>query len=143
GTAIMGVLAGKSPKTGCGKNNKALEFLAQLAPHVFLFGLLVFVSWLIGALMPWSGTQNGYWPRLNAGTWTELLLWFGGCAAISFYAGWRVDVNKFSLHGTYANRLIRCYLAASQPKKFRKLPPLLGVKLPPVRQANPITGFDP
>ncbi|MCH8622810.1 patatin-like phospholipase family protein [Undibacterium sp. TS12] len=40
--------------------------------------------------------------------------------------GWRVDVNKFSLHNMYKNRLIRCYLGASNPS----------------RHAHPFTGLD-
>jgi hypothetical protein len=39
--------------------------------------------------------------------------------------GWRVDVNKFSLHNLYKNRLIRCYLGASHR-----------------RHPHPFTGFD-
>lgn len=39
--------------------------------------------------------------------------------------GWRVDVNKFSLHNLYKNRLIRCYLGASNDK----------------RNPHPFTGF--
>jgi hypothetical protein len=38
-----------------------------------------------------------------------------------------VDVNKFSLHAMYRNRLIRAYLGASRP----------------ARRPNPFTGFDP
>jgi hypothetical protein len=41
--------------------------------------------------------------------------------------GWRVDVNKFSLHNLYKNRLIRCYLGASRIDQ---------------RRAQPFTGFD-
>lgn len=40
--------------------------------------------------------------------------------------GWRVDVNKFSLHNLYKNRLIRCYLGASNRD----------------RRAQAFTGFD-
>ena len=39
----------------------------------------------------------------------------------------RVDVNDFSLHHFYRNRLLRCYLGASNPK----------------RTPQPFTGFDP
>ena len=39
---------------------------------------------------------------------------------------WRVDVNKFSLHNLYKNRLVRCYLGASNGS----------------RDAQPFTGFD-
>ena len=41
--------------------------------------------------------------------------------------GQRVDVNKFSLHNMYKNRLIRCYLGASRGTE---------------RKAHPFTGFD-
>jgi Patatin-like phospholipase len=40
--------------------------------------------------------------------------------------GWRVDVNKFSMHNLYKNRLIRCYLGASNDK----------------RRPQPFAGFD-
>ncbi len=39
----------------------------------------------------------------------------------------RVDLNEFSLHALYRNRLVRCYLGASNPR----------------RAAHPFTGFDP
>lgn len=39
----------------------------------------------------------------------------------------RIDLNEFSLHALYRNRLVRCYLGASNPK----------------RAAHPFTGFDP
>jgi len=40
---------------------------------------------------------------------------------------WRIDINKFSLHNMYKNRLVRCYLGASTG---------------PARKAQPFTGFD-
>src|SRR5260370_30326404 len=40
-----------------------------------------------------------------------------------------IDVNKYSLHAMYRNRLIRAYLGASRDKGERK--------------PNPFTGFDP
>src|SRR5208282_6695369 len=38
---------------------------------------------------------------------------------------WRVDINEFSIHYLYRNRLVRCYLGASVPD----------------RRAQPFTGF--
>jgi predicted acylesterase/phospholipase RssA len=49
-----------------------------------------------------------------------------GCLLVFLLFGWRVDVNKFSLHNMYKNRLIRCYLGASNTN----------------RSAQPFTGFD-
>ena len=54
---------------------------------------------------------------------TAVLLSFG--IAMGFF----IDANKFSLHATYRNRLIRAYLAASRPAGTRR--------------PNPFTGFDP
>jgi hypothetical protein len=60
-------------------------------------------------------------------------LWISGlwhlffvCAAATLLLSWRVDINDFSLHHFYKNRLVRCYLGASNPK----------------RRPNPFTGFD-
>ena len=51
------------------------------------------------------------------------LLLFGVSAAMA----WFVDINRFSLHAMYRNRLVRAYLGASNPQ----------------RQPNKFTGFDP
>lgn len=56
-------------------------------------------------------------------TWTLAF----ACLALFVLFGFRVDVNKFSLHDLYKNRLIRCYLGASCQES---------------RRAHPFTGFD-
>lgn len=38
---------------------------------------------------------------------------FLSALAVLALFGWRVDINKFSLHNMYKNRLVRCYLGAS------------------------------
>lgn len=55
-------------------------------------------------------------------------LWcaFGATVLVLVVFGMRVDVNKFSLHNMYKNRLTRCYLGASNP----------------ARHPQPFTGFD-
>jgi hypothetical protein len=47
--------------------------------------------------------------------------------AIGLFMGFFINVNRFSLHAMYRNRLIRAYLGASRRN----------------RKANPFTGFDP
>jgi hypothetical protein len=47
-------------------------------------------------------------------------------ALVLAFAVWRVDVNVFSLHGLYGNRLVRAYLGASRK-----------------RDPDPVVGFDP
>lgn len=76
-----------------------------------------------------------YW-YIESGTWWQrqrgsLTVWLLAAVALLFLAGlalsWRVDVNDFSLHHFYRNRLVRCYLGASNPH----------------RRQQPFTGFDP
>jgi len=50
-----------------------------------------------------------------------------GLLGIALFLAWRVDVNEFSMHLFYRNRLIRCYLGASVDRRVKK--------------ANPFTGF--
>ena len=56
-----------------------------------------------------------------------VLLMAGLLTAISVAASWLINVNEFSLHAMYRNRLIRCYLGASNRQ----------------RAVNPFTDFDP
>jgi predicted acylesterase/phospholipase RssA len=75
----------------------------------------------------------------------QLGVWLGACLALWLFASWRVDVNLFSMHGTYGNRLVRCYLGASRCKQEEAGDRPLGVRpnsAPPLRRPNPITGFD-
>ena len=60
----------------------------------------------------------------------QLLRFLGVGAALAAaggLAGWFVNVNRFSLHAMYRNRLVRAYLAASNTD----------------RRPNSVTGFDP
>jgi len=69
-------------------------------------------------------SDNQYW-----GKWCfcKLLGLFVGLVVVAVVLGWRVDVNEFSLQLFYRNRLVRCYLGASNPQ----------------RCPQPFTGFDP
>jgi len=55
------------------------------------------------------------------------VLMFALTSLLSWVVSRRVDLNEFSLHALYRNRLVRCYLGASNEK----------------RTAHPFTGFDP
>ncbi len=54
-------------------------------------------------------------------------LCFLSMLSVAWLLGWRVDINEFSMHTFYKNRLSRCYLGAT---------------IPGTRQADPFTGFD-
>ena len=51
---------------------------------------------------------------------------FLGVVLCALLFGWRVDVNKFSLHNMYKNRLVRCYLGASN-QASRNEQPFIGM----------------
>jgi len=87
-----------------------------------------------------------YWGEMNAqerSTWLwknpygkGSPSWYKGllevmllAVAVTLLMAWRVDVNAFSLHHFYKNRLVRCYLGASRTRQ--------------ARHANPFTNFDP
>jgi predicted acylesterase/phospholipase RssA len=146
---------GKSGDTGQAKGSKimaalksprVLDTLAKVAPYVFIVGLVLLLStavqiatglafnlndtvelWRFNNGMNWLVLSGDYWRVLERVS----AEWLAGLGGIFFLAGlalsWRVDVNDFSLHHFYRNRLVRCYLRASNTD----------------RKPEPFTGFDP
>jgi hypothetical protein len=67
-----------------------------------------------------------------------------GCLVVLLFAAYHVDVNDFSLHGTYVNRLVRGYLGASRkPARPDEPDPKKRKPDPHRRKPDPSTGFDP
>jgi hypothetical protein len=119
GGSLGGLLAGWSSKSSGGKDDQApalspAELLAVAGPYIFVFGLLLVLSALADKIL-----MNFASPLAVA------LIYVTTFAVCAFFA-WRVDINEFSLHAFYRNRLTRCYLGASRTK----------------RDPNPFTGFD-
>jgi hypothetical protein len=52
-----------------------------------------------------------------------------GCTLLSWLLGWVVNVNRFSGHGFYRNRLVRAYLGASNPNRDAEVDPFTGFAL--------------
>jgi hypothetical protein len=145
-TTVGGILAGKSKMTGTDKEGTPkfswLQFLAKAAPPVFATGLILLIATgeqvLLrhgaGANMNFGSLQDTNWMPLD---WHSLFCtrsWFVDqpgwlllmLAAAGLILAWRVDINEFSMHHFYKNRLVRCYLGASNEK----------------RRPNEFTGFD-
>jgi len=89
-----------------------------------------------GWLAPLAGMDRLYWaaydytpaitpPGLEPRSVAILL--FLCCSALVLVLPLRININEFSLHHFYKNRLVRCYLGASRAE---------------VREPNPFTGFD-
>jgi hypothetical protein len=146
GTAVGGVMMARSPQSAAsqgirsGAEKLGPRFLIAVAPYVFIVGLLVLVATAVLLFLgvfphpslsdvglwdtlqrryDWYFAQDGYlWP-----------VWF--CLGFGIFA-WllaqRFDVNEFSMHHFYKNRLVPCYLGSTRPARERN--------------ANRFTGFD-
>ncbi len=145
-----GVVAGKSERTRAGEGNVLLEWAGRLAPVSFVVGYLLILSALIHRIVvvrPFDLMLPGL-ERLIQGYATGVLgaaalqlppppdpiEWLGvasiagqavALAVLAWWVSWLVDLNQFSLHNFYRNRLVRCFLGATRE-----------------RMPNPFTGFD-
>jgi hypothetical protein len=131
---LRGLFIAKGPNSGAPADSASWapkaqsELLARLAPPVFVFGVLVLLSYLLYLTFPLFTNasvasandiacfHDQYWKSLPpASDWWKLALLAFALFLISWFFGWRVDVNEFSLHNAYRNRLVRCYLGATHP----------------------------
>ena len=166
-----GVLAAWSPltgpdKTASGAGSWWLGALAKAAPPLFLGGVLVLAVVLTTSLVWGFHGGKGYLDRIDSAnfegfgleehppslpcSWVKL-----GALALASSASFglalllsrRFNINIFSLNGLYANRLVRCYLGASRPKRpgstGKRRPGAPTNVLGPPRNPNAVTGFDP
>ena len=140
-STLAGVLTAKSSMTGKPGTNPWKDLIPKIAPHVFVAGLLIALSYGIhAALVLWWKTDHvsaatmplanwdSYWALIDSGL-TPMHVFAPLIVALlvgSFLAK-RVDINLFSFHMFYRNRLMRCYLGASNTH----------------RNPHPYTGFDP
>ncbi|MDH4284757.1 MAG: hypothetical protein OEV35_05515 [Gallionellaceae bacterium] len=144
--SLSGVLLGKGAGTGGKDSAPWKEWVTRAAPYVFVLGFLMAVSWGVHALMYKFGTADtpqvlhltvlggafdsylSHALQVNNGT-DIAALWavLAGCCAAFLVLAWRLDVNLFSIHHFYRNRLTRCYLGAGRKDRLH----------------NPFTGFDP
>lgn len=116
-----GLIAGKSSKSSGTQSDEAprfnaVELAAVVGPYVFVAGLLLLVSALAEIVFNRADA---------AGTGAIIIVYVVPSAICLLFAS-RVDINEFSLHAFYRNRLARCYLGASN--------------IP--RHPNRFTGFD-
>ncbi len=143
-TTAAGVLGGKSPATGGNKPRRWVDLALGLTPYVFLFGLFTLLvystrellGWASGAqaspfesetVLSWLGALRVNLQRLDA---IPLVAWPAAAFVILVVAlllAWRVDINLFSFHSYYRNRLAHAYLGASATG----------------RKANAFTGYAP
>jgi len=151
-SGIASALLGRSPSTpardggaGAGLSGLLLKHAPMIVALVTLLLLVVGLSILTNPIVYWlSGTMGGFealagwvqpmpysvWEHHSVvaeSTVTVSLVFLVLAAAIGLGMSMLINVNKFSLHAMYRNRLIRAYLGASRAR----------------RRPNPFTGFDP
>ena len=134
-STLSGLLAGKSDKTtGKGDSkNWGLELIAKIAPYVFIVGLLAVLSLGIHLLVVWwsdpskhffingmcntinsfSTIRNTYLEQVLGALYVNLLVFWGCFLAIAIIFSVAININEFSIHLPYRNRLVRAYLGAS------------------------------
>jgi hypothetical protein len=109
-STAAGVLSGKSKDTGAPGTLNWKDWLAKAAPYIFVVGLICWVSWGTDCFL------NKY-----EHLYTVLI----GCVVVAAVMSWRVDINQFSMHQMYRNRLVSCFLGASNtdraPNRFTGL----------------------
>jgi len=143
-TTAAAVFSGKSGKTngaeqGNGnKTSSTLDLIARYGPYVAITGFLVMmafvVQWLLHGDLS-SLAYDSYWnafPVLASADKAFVGVLFFGAVAVFYILSSRVNINEFSMHHFYKNRLVRCYLGPRDPKNSQNK-----------RRPDLFTGFDP
>jgi hypothetical protein len=154
-SGLISLLLGFSSRTkatGKGKSSMievVLDRAVRLAAPVFIACLLVMITLFSSLLMKGVGGLHGVSEGSAIGLGMPSDLW-GHAVVLHNSPPWLVievaalfaslaaalslviNINKFSLHSIYRNRLIRAYLGASRLAEYHQ-----------ERRPNPFTGFDP
>ena len=121
-TLILGFSSKSSLKNGNESKSKTsflIWFAPAVAAPVFVLFLIILISSATTALI----TRVGYFENFRQLTWFFIL------SGIGIVMGYFININKFSFHSIYRERLIRAYLGASRTEKRLKT-------------ANSFTGLD-
>jgi hypothetical protein len=143
-STLLGLIAARSAATRNGQSSGVTDLVAKIAPYIFVLGFFIFLSWAIDQILPLiagahidrtaGGNLSAHpflsnWWWLNEVAQSPNAVWWvaGVCLGIALVFSVRLDINQFSMHMLYRNRLGRCYLGASNE----------------LRRAQPFTGFSP
>ncbi len=120
GTTLVSVLAGKSsftsgtPKDSKSRTSITLNILALIGPPVFIAGLMLTLAAVVEKAQSTIESQLGTTTLPHS----DFFFLFALLAATAILFGWRIDINEFSLHSFYRDRLARCYAGASNPDRL-------------------------
>jgi hypothetical protein len=142
GSTALAVLTAMSRTTGDEGSRRWRELIPKLGPYVFMLGLLVAVAAGLYALSfalatvsdGASCTPQTFLERCAIADYLNGLAGaaapgpvLGAIVVLAAVAGilsWLIDINLFSFHSFYRNRLVRCFLGASN--SGRKAVPFIG-----------------
>lgn len=141
-SGLITILAGRSSKTASkedpgtkqhptaqpGLKSLVMQYGLTLAAPVFAIFLTLVIALGAEILFQRSVPQTwqDYRNRILVTTFTKFVIFVIGMAVVGSLMGIFININKFSLHAMYRNRLIRAYLGASREH----------------RNPNLFTGFD-
>ena len=118
-STLAGVMLGKRGEGEQADSSAWKKIVVSAAPYVFVAGLLV----LLAATIDFAGG------RIHPG-WSDdalsVVVAISSLTIVALFLSWRVDINQFSMHNFYRNRLVRAYIGASDEG----------------RRPHPFTGFD-
>ena len=151
-SGLIAVLLGRSAETPATKKQEAeadwqtklLNLASKLAAPVFVVLFLITISfgmsWFLEEVWssglaesnfalpgPFMTDPRGTLRLIYATDWIVIAIAIVALAAFGTVMSWFININRFSLHSMYRDRLIRAYLGATRTK----------------RNPNPFTGFDP
>jgi len=101
------------------------KYLADGTPYVAVAGL--FLALAIVVFLKFSKQEGLVFQLVGNNVLFSVSVSLLLCVALGLIFAWRVDINEFSMHPFYRNRLVRCYLGATNTS----------------RQPHAFTGFDP
>ena len=127
-TGLATALIGKSSKTSASDadeetiTSQILNYALAIAGPVFVAILIVLLSIALDQLLLGTSFVKALDTKsIPVQSIPHILLWLaiGGivAGAIGTIASKNVNINRFSLHAVYRNRLVRCYLGASRQKR--------------------------
>jgi Patatin-like phospholipase len=138
GTAsgLVAALTGHSENTPATKNSHTpptplgTKLLAELAGVIFIVCVIIMLSWGMKVLGEGIIGEPGLFTTpLPWAVWLQFLSLMLGLVLLALAASRVVNVNRFSMHGMYRNRLVRAYLGASNAQRDREVDPFTGFAL--------------
>lgn len=114
-SGLFSVISGFSSKTPSDGSNPAgdrsgliITIASSIAAPIFVLFLLISVALASEAIIAKFPIAPGF----NHTAWAVAF------AAIGIVMGWFININKFSIHSSYRERLIRAYLGASNANRL-------------------------